>query len=762
MLRGGVTRKTSAANGRVKIRVREIAPLVALMLVLLGLLASAAQASAPYQPGVVLVGFKPGASAAERSSVQRQVKAQRATQLGAASRAARGSRGLDKRIGQLFMLRVAPGNVLSDVTALRGQKSVRFAEPDYLMRASGTPRIPNDPSFPLQWGSLNTGQTVNGQAGTAGDDDGAAEAWNVTTGSRSIVVGIADTGLDYTHPDLAPNVWRNPGGIVQPVLNQSAPCPAGTHGYSVVPSTNPCNPMDTDGTYNGHGTHVAGIIGAVGNNGIGVAGMNWSTTMLPVKWLKGAGGGSASTPVSQLINALSVLATAQQAGVNVRVVNVSAVFVGTNCTSASPPPNSGCFSQALSDEIDLLGKNGILFVTAAGNSGHNNDTTPEYPCDYDRPTEICVTAISQRDALPSWANYGPNTVDLAAPGVNIYSTLRNGTYGYISGGSMAAAQVSGAAALILSSADMSPAALKADILNNVDPVPALSGKVRTGGTLDVCKAIPGCGGPVGVPANTALPTISGSAAVGQTLTASTGSWSNSPTSYTYAWQRCDSTGSACVPIGGATAASYTVQAADAGSTVRVAVTAVNAGGPSAPATSAPTAVVTATFGTTAVGGSSDSFSADRKRVNAYSLSVPASVSKLSIYLRPTSTAGQEGVEGLIYAPDGPNGSPGTLLATSNQLTFSSAQKAGWYDLPLNSSVALSAGRYWIGVITGCTAAITNCTGGVAGYRYTPVTASRDYNSNPYASGPTNPFVPLGSSLSTDSEQMSLYATYTPS
>ncbi|MGN6169803.1 MAG: S8 family serine peptidase [Solirubrobacteraceae bacterium] len=741
MRRGEVTQ----ANGSVKIRVCEVGLLVALMLVLLGLLASAAQAVAPYRPGTVLVEFKPGVSAADRSAAERQVKAQRATQLGAASRAARGSRGLDRRIGQIFMLRVARGDELSDVTALRGQKGVQFAEPDYLMRLSdlmtqsgsapsGTPQIPNDPSFPLQWGSLNTGQTVNGQTGIAGDDDGAAQAWNVTTGSPSIVVGTTDTGLDYTHPDLAANVWSNPGGI--------GGCPAGTHGYNFVANT--CDPMDTDNAYHGHGTHVAGIIGAVGNNGIGVAGMNWSTTILPVKFLNSnsttLAGSTAS--VSQLINALDWLLQAQQAGVNVRVVNDSVTFVGTANAGLGQP------GDPLLGEIEMLGANGILFVTAAGNGGQNNDTTPTYPCNYDLSNEICVTGINNRDGLPTWANYGPTTVDLAAPGAQIYSTLRNGAYGYITGSSMAAAQVSGAAALILSSGDMSMSALKADILNNVDPLNALSGKVRTGGTLDVCKAIPGC---EAVPVNTALPTISGLAAVGQTLTASAGSWSNSPTSYTYAWQRCDSTGSACAPIGGATAASYTVQAADAGSTIRVAVTAVNAGGSSAPATSAPTAVVSATFGTTTVGGSSNPFGVNRKWVNAYSLSVPASVSKLSIYLQnnSTSTSGQqEQVEGVIYADS--NGSPGSLLASSTPLTFLSGQSKGWYNLPFSSAVALPAGRYWIGVITGG-------TGNVARYRYSTVTASRDYNVNSFASGPSNPF----GSPSTDSQQMSLYATYTP-
>ena len=173
---------------------------------------------------------------------------------------------------------------------------------------------------------------------------------------------------------------------------------------------------------------------------------------------------------------------AQAAGVNIRVVNDSATFFGT------------AFSQALSDEIDLLGQHNILFVTAAGNTGDDNDdpSVRRYPCGYNRPTEICVTASDQNDTLPSWANYGATTVDLAAPGDEIYSTLRNGTYGYVNGGSMASPQVAGAAALILSVGDLSTAALKAQILNNVDPVPALTGLVRTGGRLDICKAIPAC------------------------------------------------------------------------------------------------------------------------------------------------------------------------------------------------------------------------------------------------------------------------------
>ena len=143
---------------------------------------------------------------------------------------------------------------------------------------------------------------------------------------------------------------------------------------------------------------------------------------------------------SALIEAMQWLVAAKQEGVNVRVVNDSDSFFGT------------AKSEALENEIEVLGANNILFVASAGNTGNDNDdvAVQRYPCSYDRPNEICATSSNNKDELPSWANYGPHTVDLAAPGVSIYSTLREGKYGYLSGGSMAAAQVSGAAALILS------------------------------------------------------------------------------------------------------------------------------------------------------------------------------------------------------------------------------------------------------------------------------------------------------------------------
>ena len=171
---------------------------------------------------------------------------------------------------------------------------------------------------------------------------------------------------------------------------------------------------------------------------------------------------------------------------------------------------------------------------------------------------------------------------------------------------------------------------------------------------------------------------------------------------------------------------------------------------SASASSAQTGVVTAaaakTFGKTSVGASSDTFAANRKRVNRYVLPSAGSVTKLSIYLTPSSTSGQQLVEGVVYSDSG--GTPNALLGTSTPLTFASTNAAGWYDLTFTTPLNLAAGNYWIGVITGATA-------GVAGFRYDSVTNSRDVNPNTYTSGPTNPF----GAVTTDSEQMSLYATY---
>jgi len=382
-------------------------------------------------------------------------------------------------------LQVSPGAVDAAVSALRKYRSVAFAEPNYMLHAS---TVPNDPDFAQLWGLNDTGQTVNGVAGTPGADINAAQAWSISTGSKSIVVGIVDSGIDYTHPDLAPNIYTSTVAI--------GPCPVGTHGYNAI--ANSCDPMDD----NNHGTHVAGTIGAVGNNALGVSGVNWSVTLMGLKFLDSTGSGT----VANAIAAIDFAVQAKVAGVNVRVLNAS--WGGQS------------FSQALLDEINKAGANDILFVAAAGNNASNNDVTPTYPASYGAATEIAVAATNQSDNLAPFSNYGANTVDLGAPGTNILSTVIGSAYAYASGTSMATPHVSGAAALILSrTPTLTAAQLKSAVTGSIDLDPALSGKTRTGGRLNVCKAFPGCGAILSTsPASLAFSAPGGTNPAAQTLT----------------------------------------------------------------------------------------------------------------------------------------------------------------------------------------------------------------------------------------------------
>ncbi len=239
-----------------------------------------------------------------------------------------------------------------------------------------------------------------------------------------------------------------------------------------------------------HGTHVAGTIGAVGNNGIGVIGVNGTTQIMGLKFL-GSGGSGA---ISDAVEAIDWAVRAKQAGVNLRVLSNSW--------------GGGGFSQALRDAINKAGMNDILFVAAAGNAAGNNDTTPFYPCSYHAANEICVAATDKTDSLAGFSNYGQSSVDLAAPGSSILSTMLGGTYDYMSGTSMATPHVSGAAALALSGGYQSVWTLRTTIRAAVDPVASLIGRVATEGRLNVCKAIPACSG-VAPPPPTPPPATTG-------------------------------------------------------------------------------------------------------------------------------------------------------------------------------------------------------------------------------------------------------------
>ena len=369
-----------------------------------------------------------------------------------------GQRLSDLKSGTLWRFRSRSKNADALVTALQKNPNVVYAEPNFIVRLVGAP---NDTSYAQLWGLKNTGQTINGSAGTAGADIDAEPAWTVTTGSSSIVVGVVDTGIDYNHPDLAANVWSNPGG------KGNAACGAGTHGFNAITKT--CDPMDD----HSHGTHVSGTIGAVGNNGTGVAGVNWTTSIMGLKFLSYSGSGTTANAVA----AIDFAVQAKIDGVNVRVLSNSW--------------GGGPFSKALLDIINKANEHDILFVAAAGNNyGNNNDIYAHYPASYATPNMIAVAATDNRDDLAYFSNFGPTTVHLGAPGVSVLSTTPGNTYSYFNGTSMATPHVAGVAALVLAKTPaLTTAEVKSAILNNTDPISSLTGKTVTGGRLNAGRAV---------------------------------------------------------------------------------------------------------------------------------------------------------------------------------------------------------------------------------------------------------------------------------
>jgi subtilisin family serine protease len=372
--------------------------------------------------------------------------------------------------GRLWRARSRSRNVSSLIAHLSTRSDVLYAEPNYIVYADGQP---NDLRFPELWGLLNIGQIIGGVAGAPGADIRAVAAWDGALGSRNTVVGVVDTGIDYTHPDLAGNIWSAPARFSVTIGGRTITCAAGTHGFNAF--TRSCDPLDD----HFHGTHVAGTIGAVSNNGIGVAGVNWFASIMALKFLTASGSGTIADAIDAIEFAVQAKAAFPAGGANVRVLSNSWAGAG--------------FSQALLDEINRANQNEMLFVAAAGNSAANNDTAPTYPASYAAPNVVAVAATDNQDALASFSNYGVSSVHLGAPGVQVLSTRPAATYGYLSGTSMATPHVSGAAALLLSRCTANTAALKSLLLNNVDRIPALSGKTTTGGRLNVGLAIEACG-----------------------------------------------------------------------------------------------------------------------------------------------------------------------------------------------------------------------------------------------------------------------------
>lgn len=403
--------------------------------------AAAGELDWPHVPGQLLVKFQPGTSDDLIDMINGMV----------AGRVA-GAFRLDP---DLRLIRLPDGADLATALATyRAQPEVRYAEPDFIRH---TQLIPNDPRFGDLWAMNNTGQS----GGLYNFDIDAPEAWDLFTGASGVVLASIDTGVDMDHQDL-PGMWTNPGEIPgNGIDDDNNGFIDDIHGWDFVNNDN--DPTDD----HSHGTHTMGTATAVGNNGLGVAGVGWGAQIMAVKICNLYG----SCPDSAIIPGIDY-ATANGA----RVSNNSW--------------GGGGFSQATFDAISRADAAGVLFVAAAGDNGSNNDVSPFYPASYNLPNIIAVASVDRFGGLSYFSNYGATTVDLAAPGSDILSTTPNNTYSYMSGTSMATPHVTGAVAFIMAfNPTLNYLDYKDIILQSVTPYDTLTGRMVTGGLLNLREAL---------------------------------------------------------------------------------------------------------------------------------------------------------------------------------------------------------------------------------------------------------------------------------
>ncbi|MCL2912492.1 S8 family serine peptidase [Shewanella corallii] len=421
--------------------------------------AAPAMAKSPeYAKDSLLVMYKDNATAAERAQARQLVRGVMTDKNGD---------GIDDKFktlfdGKLAKLALRKGvDIEKAVKIISRHPAVKYAEPNYIYKAVGTP---DDPRYPEMWGLNNTGQ----DGGTADADVDAPEAWDITTGDSDVVIAVIDTGVDYNHEDLTNNMWVNPGEIAgNGVDDDGNGVIDDVHGFSAVNDNG--DPMDQ----NGHGTHVAGTIGAEGNNGIGVVGVNWDISIIGCQFLNSGGSGTTADAI-ECIDYITDLKTNR--GVDVRATNNSW--------------GGGGFSQALKDSIEAGGDAGILFVAAAGNGGSDIDQNPSYPAAYDSDAILAVAMTTRDDALDSGSHYGATAVDMGAPGRSILSTTPGNNYAVFSGTSMASPHVAGAAGLVWSlDPSLEMADMKALLMDTGDALSGLADTTVSGNRLNLLAAL---------------------------------------------------------------------------------------------------------------------------------------------------------------------------------------------------------------------------------------------------------------------------------
>jgi subtilisin family serine protease len=360
---------------------------------------------------------------------------------------------------------LAPQDLYQKAKDLKANGNVANVESNAIYRLFGND--PNDSDFSKQWSLENTGQNN----GTAGADIRIRDAWQIARGSSRTLVAVIDTGVDYTHPDIAPNYYHNPGetGTDEAGRDKSSNGVDDDRngfiddfrGWDFINNDN--DPLDD----HNHGTHCAGVIGAKANNATGIAGINWNVSLMGLKVFDAGG----STDLATLTKAVEY-----------------ATQMKVKLTSNSW--GGGSASPLLEGAIREADKSGILFIAAAGNSSQNVDKYPNYPSGYPVDNIIAVAASDRNDTLASYSNYGKYSVDLAAPGSNIYSTITGGGYLEMSGTSMATPHVAGVAALVWSAyPELTHYQVKQRLLGSADPLSAFTSRTLTGGRLNAAKSL---------------------------------------------------------------------------------------------------------------------------------------------------------------------------------------------------------------------------------------------------------------------------------